>query len=41
MVLAKSLSTFLNPVNKTCVSKAVADELLRRKASAFVDAKAI
>ena len=41
MVLAKSLSTFLNPVNKTCVSKAVADELQRRKATAYVDAKMV
>ena len=32
LVLAKSLGTFFNPVNKRCVSQAVADELERRKA---------
>ena len=32
IVLAKSLSTFFNPVNKKCVSVAVADELSQRKA---------
>ncbi|MCF8230553.1 MAG: hypothetical protein K9J27_00085 [Bacteroidales bacterium] len=37
LVLAKSLSTFFNPVNKTCVSKAVADEVASRKAKAEVD----
>jgi uncharacterized membrane protein YccF (DUF307 family) len=37
MVVAKSLGTFLNPVNKICVSSAVTDELERRKASAYVD----
>ena len=38
IVLAKSLSTYFNPVNKICVSKAVEDELVKRKASAQVDA---
>ncbi len=33
LVIAKSLGTVLNPVNKICVSSAVADELVRRKAS--------
>jgi len=37
LVLAKSLGTFFNPVNKTCVSKAVADEVASRKAKAEVD----
>lgn len=37
LVLAKSLGTFFNPVNKTCVSKAVADEISSRKAKAQVD----
>jgi len=32
LVLAKSLSTYFNPVNKKCVSKAVANELEQRKA---------
>lgn len=32
IVLAKSLSTFFNPVNKQCVPVAVADELTQRKA---------
>ena len=32
IVLAKSLGTYFNPVNKTCVSKAVADEIAIRKA---------
>jgi uncharacterized membrane protein YccF (DUF307 family) len=36
MVLAKSLSTFFNPVNKICVSKAVADEVETRKVKAEV-----
>lgn len=37
LVLAKSLSTFFNPVNKTCVSGAVADAVQARKANAKVD----
>jgi uncharacterized membrane protein YccF (DUF307 family) len=32
LVLAKSLTTYLNPVNKICVPSAVVDELDRRKA---------
>jgi len=32
LVLAKSLGTYFNPVNKVCVSKAVKDELIKRKA---------
>ena len=32
LVIAKSLGTLLNPVNKKCVHRAVADELERRKA---------
>ena len=37
LVLAKSLSTYFNPVNKTCVPKAVAEELTQRKAKEQVD----
>jgi uncharacterized membrane protein YccF (DUF307 family) len=37
LVLAKSLGTYFNPVNKKCVRSAVADELERRKAQAEVD----
>ncbi len=37
LVLAKSLSTYFNPVNKTCVSKAVANEVESRKAKEKVD----
>jgi uncharacterized membrane protein YccF (DUF307 family) len=37
LVLAKSLSTYFNPVNKQCVTKAVADELEQRKARAQVN----
>ncbi len=37
LVLAKSLGTFFNPVNKVCVSKAVANEILSRKAKAQVE----
>ncbi len=37
LVLAKSLGTYFNPVNKTCVSKAVADEVAIRKAKVEVD----
>jgi uncharacterized membrane protein YccF (DUF307 family) len=36
LVIAKSLGTVLNPVNKVCVPSAVAEELERRKASAEV-----
>lgn len=37
LVLAKSLGTYFNPVNKTCVPKAVADEVTSRKAKEQVD----
>ena len=37
LVLAKSLGTYFNPVNKVCVPKAVEDELGRRKAKVAVD----
>jgi uncharacterized membrane protein YccF (DUF307 family) len=36
LVIAKSLGTLLNPVNKVCVSSAVAEELERRKAGADI-----
>ena len=36
LVLAKSLGTYLNPVNKKCVHSAVVDELERQKARAEV-----
>jgi uncharacterized membrane protein YccF (DUF307 family) len=36
LVIAKSLGTVLNPVNKVCVHAAVAEELDRRKASAEI-----
>jgi len=32
LVLAKSLGTYFNPVNKICVPKAVQNELEQRKA---------
>ena len=37
LVVAKSLATYLNPVNKKCVHSAVADELERRKAQKAID----
>jgi uncharacterized membrane protein YccF (DUF307 family) len=37
LVLAKSLSTYFNPVHKVCVSKAVQEELERRKAAKHID----
>ena len=37
LVIAKSLGTILNPVNKVCVPLAVAEELERRKAGATLD----
>lgn len=37
MVIAKSLGTYLNPVNKKCVHSAVVAELDRRKGQAQVD----
>lgn len=36
IVLAKSLGTFFNPVNKVCVPRAVADEISRRTAAGDV-----
>lgn len=36
LVVAKSLGTFLNPVNKKCVHSALVDEIERRKAEAQV-----
>lgn len=36
IVLAKSLGTYVNPVNKKCVSQAVADELARRDAQSQI-----
>lgn len=37
MVLAKSLGTTFNPVNKKCVSVAIADEMARRVAAEQLD----
>lgn len=37
IILAKSLSTYFNPVNKQCVPQSVKDELERRKAKEEVD----
>lgn len=36
LVVAKSLGTYLNPVNKKCVPSAVTDELEKRKAQQYV-----
>lgn len=36
LVIAKSLGTYLNPVNKKCVHQAVVDELDKRKAQAEI-----
>jgi uncharacterized membrane protein YccF (DUF307 family) len=36
IVLAKSLGTFFNPVNKKCVPRAVAEEIERRSSAAEV-----
>jgi len=36
LVVAKSLGTYLNPVNKKCMSSAVADEIERKKAQEAV-----
>jgi len=36
IILAKSLSTYFNPVNKKCVPKLAADELRQRKAREMV-----
>ena len=37
IVIAKSIGTYFNPVDKKCVSQAVADELERTKAQAQID----
>lgn len=37
IILAKSLGTYLNPVNKKCVHRAVANELQRRKGQAEIE----
>ncbi|MBL4821428.1 MAG: hypothetical protein JKY98_10640 [Gammaproteobacteria bacterium] len=37
LVIAKSLGTYLNPVNKKCVNSAIVDELERRKAQKVID----
>ena len=37
IVLAKSLSTFFNPVNKKCVPVVVADELQKQKAQSQIN----
>lgn len=37
IVIAKSLGTYLNPVNKVCVPSAVVDELDKREAQKKVD----
>lgn len=37
LVVAKSLGTYLNPVNKKCVHQSVRDELDRRKAQVEID----
>lgn len=37
IVMAKSLGTTLNPVNKKCVSIAIVDEMQRRKAAEAID----
>jgi len=39
IILAKSLSTYFNPVNKKCVPSSVANELEQRKAKEYVDNK--
>ena len=39
MVLAKSLGTYLNPVNKICVSVDVRNELSRMKAQEYIQSK--
>ena len=37
IVVAKSIGTYFNPVNKKCVDQAVADELERKKAQAEIE----
>jgi uncharacterized membrane protein YccF (DUF307 family) len=39
IVLAKSLSTYFNPVNKICVPRCVITELERKKAIEFINNK--
>jgi len=39
VVLAKSLPTYFNPVNKICVSSHVAEELSRQKAQEYIARK--
>ncbi|MFC2113465.1 YccF domain-containing protein [Bacteroidota bacterium] len=41
LVLAKSLGTYFNPVNKVCVPIEVEDEIYRRKARIRVDKQSI
>ncbi len=36
LVIAKSLGTYLNPVNKKCVPQAVVDELARRRGATAI-----
>jgi len=38
IVIAKSLGTYLNPVNKKCVHSAVSEEIERKKAQEVIDA---
>lgn len=40
LVIAKSLGTVLNPVNKVCVPSAVAEEMARRNAAVEIDRRA-
>ena len=37
LVLAKSVSTYFNPVNKKCVPRLIVDELEKRKAKEYLD----
>lgn len=37
LVLAKSLSTYFNPINKKCVPSGVISELERRKVQTYID----
>lgn len=39
IILAKSLGTYFNPVNKISVSRAVADEVAKRNAEEYVNKK--
>ena len=40
LVVAKSLGTYLNPINKKCVSSAVRDEIERQKAARMLNRQA-